>query len=174
MIMNQKERSKEIVGSFDMESSPLHFPHLILLNLIYKKEIIHSFRKEKVKMLWSLASNETPVPPHSHYNPLNEPSSLGLKLKKSRSLLKLYQASISQAPTVSGVGISGPDVNARVGILGTDVNARVVISGSDVNARVGISGPDVKARVGISGSDVKARAGISGSDVKPSWKAYFC
>ncbi|KAI3814693.1 hypothetical protein L1987_14337 [Smallanthus sonchifolius] len=96
--------------------------------------------------MWSLDNNESPVP-HSHHNPLDEPCPLGLKLKMSRSLLELVQASISQPHTDPRVGISGPKVKARVGI-----------SGHDVKARVGISGPNVKARVGISGPVDKLKA----------------
>ncbi|XP_052199933.1 uncharacterized protein LOC127806590 [Diospyros lotus] len=49
---------------------------------------------------WSTGNNEFPVPP-SHYNPLDEPSPLGLRLKKSPSLLDLVQMMLSKGNTSS-------------------------------------------------------------------------
>ncbi|KAI4376777.1 hypothetical protein MLD38_014495 [Melastoma candidum] len=40
--------------------------------------------------LWVTGAKAFPVPP-SHYNPLKEPSPLGLRLRKSPSLLDLIQ-----------------------------------------------------------------------------------
>nr|DAD45433.1 TPA_asm: hypothetical protein HUJ06_003663 [Nelumbo nucifera] len=44
---------------------------------------------------WSSGSSACPIPP-SQYNPLDEPSPLGLRLKKSPSLLDLIQMKLSQ------------------------------------------------------------------------------
>ncbi|KAF2310156.1 hypothetical protein GH714_006923 [Hevea brasiliensis] len=51
---------------------------------------------------WGAGANAFPVPP-SQYNPLDEPSPLGLRLRKSPSLLDLIQMRLSQGGTsVSG------------------------------------------------------------------------
>lgn len=44
---------------------------------------------------WDVGNDEVPVPP-PEYNPLDEPSPLGLRLKKSPSLLDLIQMRLSQ------------------------------------------------------------------------------
>ncbi|XP_039018895.1 uncharacterized protein LOC120150269 isoform X3 [Hibiscus syriacus] len=46
--------------------------------------------------------NAFPIPP-AHYNPLDEPSPLGLKLRKSTSLLDLIQMRLSQSQTSGSV-----------------------------------------------------------------------
>ncbi|KAF5469413.1 hypothetical protein F2P56_013491 [Juglans regia] len=51
---------------------------------------------------WSSESNAFPIPP-SQYNPLDEPSPLGLRLRKSPSLLDLIQMKLSQG-SGSGTG----------------------------------------------------------------------
>ncbi|KAH7859849.1 hypothetical protein Vadar_006212 [Vaccinium darrowii] len=45
---------------------------------------------------WTTGNNEFPIPP-SQYNPLDEPSPLGLRLRKSPSLLDLIQMRLSQS-----------------------------------------------------------------------------
>ncbi|KAK3013947.1 hypothetical protein RJ639_009530, partial [Escallonia herrerae] len=58
----------------------------------------------------STGSNEFPVPP-VQFNPLDEPSPLGLRLRKSPSLLDLIQMRLSQGNTTSvGTAPTG-DVN---------------------------------------------------------------
>ncbi|KAE8126029.1 hypothetical protein FH972_020784 [Carpinus fangiana] len=49
---------------------------------------------------WSSGNNAFPIPP-SQYNPLDEPSPLGLRLRKSPSLLELIQMKLSQGSTSS-------------------------------------------------------------------------
>lgn len=44
---------------------------------------------------WNSGTSAFPIPP-SHYNPLDEPSPLGLRLRKSPSLLDLIQMKLSQ------------------------------------------------------------------------------
>ena len=44
---------------------------------------------------WASTDDSLPIPPTS-YNPLDEPSPLGLRLKKSPSLLDLIQMRLSQ------------------------------------------------------------------------------
>ena len=73
----------------------------------------------------NLDSNEFPVPP-SHFNPLNKPSPLGLRLKKSPSLLELIQTRMSQCNKNNG---SLSSENLQVG------------NKTHVKARVGTSGP---------------------------------
>jgi hypothetical protein len=51
---------------------------------------------------WSSGNNAFPIPP-SQYNPLDEPSPLGLRLRKSPSLLELIQMKLSQG-TASSAG----------------------------------------------------------------------
>ncbi|XP_030535734.1 uncharacterized protein LOC115744613 isoform X2 [Rhodamnia argentea] len=48
-----------------------------------------------LEQLWGAGANAFPVPP-SQYNPLDEPSPLGLRLRKSPSLLDLIQMKLSQ------------------------------------------------------------------------------
>ncbi|XP_056176993.1 uncharacterized protein LOC115666021 [Syzygium oleosum] len=48
-----------------------------------------------LEQLWGAGANAFPVPP-SQYNPLDEPSPLGLRLRKSPSLLELIQMKLSQ------------------------------------------------------------------------------
>ncbi|XP_024980311.1 uncharacterized protein LOC112517187 isoform X2 [Cynara cardunculus var. scolymus] len=74
---------------------------------------------------WNLDSNEFPFPPY-HFNPLNEPSPLGLRLKKSPSLLELIQTRLSQCNKNKG---TLPSENLQVG------------NKKDVKARAGTSGP---------------------------------
>lgn len=45
---------------------------------------------------WDSDGNAFPIPP-SQYNPLDEPSPLGLRLRKSPSLLELIQMRLSQS-----------------------------------------------------------------------------
>ncbi|KAK9274457.1 hypothetical protein L1049_021704 [Liquidambar formosana] len=47
------------------------------------------------QQLWNSGTNAFPIPP-SQYNPLDEPSPLGLRLRKSPSLLDLIQMKLSQ------------------------------------------------------------------------------
>lgn len=58
---------------------------------------------------WGAGANAFPVPP-SQYNPLEEPSPLGLRLRKSPSLLDLIQMKLSQGDqnlaTVHGDNLS--------------------------------------------------------------------
>ncbi|XP_058067772.1 uncharacterized protein LOC131217060 isoform X2 [Magnolia sinica] len=54
---------------------------------------------------WSTGSS-TISPQPAHYNPLDEPSPLGLRLRKSPSLLDLIQMRLSQGNAVSGVTTS--------------------------------------------------------------------
>lgn len=49
---------------------------------------------------WSSGTNAFPIPP-SQYNPLDEPSPLGLRLRKSPSLLELIQMKLSQGSASS-------------------------------------------------------------------------
>lgn len=56
---------------------------------------------------WDVENNANSVPP-SQYNPLDEPSPLGLKLRKSPSLLDLIQMKLSQGgPSTPGAAQSG-------------------------------------------------------------------
>ncbi|XP_062078476.1 uncharacterized protein LOC133782994 [Humulus lupulus] len=56
---------------------------------------------------WDAGNKSLPIPP-SQYNPLDEPSPLGLKLKKSPSLLDLIQMKLSQGnPSQLGGAQSG-------------------------------------------------------------------
>lgn len=56
---------------------------------------------------WDAGNKSLPIPP-SQYNPLDEPSPLGLKLKKSPSLLDLIQMRLSQGnPSQLGGAHSG-------------------------------------------------------------------
>ncbi|PON99328.1 ATP-dependent DNA helicase [Trema orientale] len=56
---------------------------------------------------WDTGNNALPIPP-SQYNPLDEPSPLGLKLRKSPSLLDLIQMKLSQgSPSTLGGAQSG-------------------------------------------------------------------
>lgn len=48
-----------------------------------------------LSLQWNAGNNEFPVPP-PEYNPLDEPSPLGLRLRKSPSLLDLIQMRLSQ------------------------------------------------------------------------------
>lgn len=54
-----------------------------------------SLRDQLFSQLWGAGANAFPVPP-SQYNPLDEPSPLGLRLRKSPSLLDLIQMKLSQ------------------------------------------------------------------------------
>lgn len=73
----------------------------------------------------NLDSNEFHIPP-SLFNPLNEPSPLGLRLKKSPSMLELIQTRLSQCnKNIDTL----PSENFQVG------------NKKDVKARVGTSGP---------------------------------
>ncbi|KAI3715086.1 hypothetical protein L6452_22053 [Arctium lappa] len=73
----------------------------------------------------NLDSNEFPDPPF-RFNPLNESSPLGLRLKKSSSLLELIQTRLSQCnKNIDAL----PSENLQVG------------NKKDVKARVGTSGP---------------------------------
>uniref|UniRef100_A0A7N0VGY8 TRF2/HOY1 PH-like domain-containing protein n=1 Tax=Kalanchoe fedtschenkoi TaxID=63787 RepID=A0A7N0VGY8_KALFE len=66
-------------------------------------------RISPVMQQWDMEENTYPVPP-SQYNPLDEPSPLGLKLRKSPSLLELIQMQLalgkSAKPTASGETIN--------------------------------------------------------------------
>lgn len=53
------------------------------------------FHDQLFSQLWGAGANAFPVPP-SQYNPLDEPSPLGLRLRKSPSLLELIQMKLSQ------------------------------------------------------------------------------
>ncbi|XP_057463574.1 uncharacterized protein LOC130753485 isoform X1 [Actinidia eriantha] len=69
---------------------------------------------------WSTGNNEFPVPP-SQYNLLDEPSPLGLRLKKSPSLLDLIQTRISQDNHSSVTSATSENLNLRdkKGVKGT-------------------------------------------------------
>ena len=69
---------------------------------------------------WSTGNNEFHVPP-SQYNPLDEPSPLGLRLRKSPSLLDLIQMRISQGNSSSVTSATSENLNLRdkKGVKGT-------------------------------------------------------
>uniref|UniRef100_A0A2N9HM97 TRF2/HOY1 PH-like domain-containing protein n=1 Tax=Fagus sylvatica TaxID=28930 RepID=A0A2N9HM97_FAGSY len=63
---------------------------------------------------WSSGTNAYPIPP-SQYNPLDEPSPLGLRLRKSPSLLELIQMKLSQGSGSStGGAAQGENLNSIV------------------------------------------------------------
>ncbi|XP_039066404.1 uncharacterized protein LOC120212036 isoform X1 [Hibiscus syriacus] len=61
---------------------------------------------------WNCDANAFPIPP-AQYNPLDEPSPLGLKLRKSPSLLDLIQMRLSQSQT-SGSAAEAENSNSGV------------------------------------------------------------
>ena len=62
---------------------------------------------------WSSGTNAYPIPP-SQYNPLDEPSPLGLRLRKSPSLLELIQMKLSQGGASSNGAAQSENFNAVV------------------------------------------------------------
>ncbi|XP_062159024.1 uncharacterized protein LOC133866499 isoform X2 [Alnus glutinosa] len=72
---------------------------------------------------WSSGANSFPIPP-SQYNPLDEPSPLGLRLRKSPSLLELIQMKLSQGGAPSSGAEQSEDFNlvAKQEIMGTAVS----------------------------------------------------
>jgi hypothetical protein len=72
---------------------------------------------------WSSGANSFPIPP-SQYNPLDEPSPLGLRLRKSPSLLELIQMKLSQGGAPSSGAEQSEDFNvvAKQEITGTAVS----------------------------------------------------
>ncbi|KAF8400480.1 hypothetical protein HHK36_013778 [Tetracentron sinense] len=71
---------------------------------------------------WSSGTSSFPIPP-SQYNPLDEPSPLGLRLRKSPSLLDLIQMKLSQGnPSTLGVVQSeNLDLGKKKDVKGTAV-----------------------------------------------------
>ncbi|CAK9168891.1 unnamed protein product [Ilex paraguariensis] len=82
-------------------------------NLPLKLEIVDSLEEEHGSLnkrsksssmspfdQWSTGSNDFPIPP-SQYNPLDEPSPLGLRLRKSPSLMDLIQMRLSHGDAAS-------------------------------------------------------------------------
>ena len=70
---------------------------------------------------WSTENNEFPVPPSQYNPPLDEPSPLGLRLRKSPSLLDLIQMRISQGNSSSVTSATSENLNLRdkKGVKGT-------------------------------------------------------
>ncbi|XP_065619766.1 uncharacterized protein LOC112024158 isoform X2 [Quercus suber] len=62
---------------------------------------------------WSSGTNAYAIPP-SQYNPLDEPSPLGLRLRKSPSLLELIQMKLSQGGASSNGAAQSENFNAVV------------------------------------------------------------
>nr|DAD27494.1 TPA_asm: hypothetical protein HUJ06_028962 [Nelumbo nucifera] len=73
---------------------------------------------------WSSESSTYPIPP-SQYNPLDEPSPLGLRLKKSPSLLDLIQMKLSQSNAYTLGGGHGENVE-----LGKRKDSKGAVSGA--------------------------------------------
>ncbi|KAL2482811.1 hypothetical protein Fot_44255 [Forsythia ovata] len=69
---------------------------------------------------WSSRNHEFPIPP-SQYHPLDEPSPLGLQLRKSPSLLDLIQMRLSQENTASLAATHSENLNygRKKDIMGT-------------------------------------------------------
>lgn len=64
--------------------------------------MVHPLNSMFIHMQFLSGNNIFPAPP-SQYNPLEEPSPLGLRLRKSPSLLELIQMRLSQGkPSTSG------------------------------------------------------------------------
>ncbi|KAJ4954031.1 hypothetical protein NE237_030863 [Protea cynaroides] len=61
---------------------------------------------------WNSGNGGFPIPP-AHYNPLDEPSPLGLRLKKSPSLLDLIQMKLSQGFNASSVNNGNLEVEKK-------------------------------------------------------------
>ncbi|OMP09509.1 hypothetical protein COLO4_05402 [Corchorus olitorius] len=61
---------------------------------------------------WNSDANDFPIPP-SQYNPLDEPSPLGLRLRKSPSLLDLIQMRLSQSQS-SGTAAQAENLSSGV------------------------------------------------------------
>lgn len=62
---------------------------------------------------WSTETNAFPIPP-SQYNPLDEPSPLGLRLRKSPSLLDLIQMRLSQGSGAAVVATQSDSITSVV------------------------------------------------------------
>ena len=78
---------------------------MMCLTLLSKKKVFNSVLLNGIQ--WAAGDDTFPVPP-SQYNPLDEPSPLGLKLRKSPSLLDLIQMKLSQGgPSTLGAAQSG-------------------------------------------------------------------
>lgn len=60
----------------------------------------------------STGNNEFPIPP-TQYNPLDEPSPLGLRLRKSPSLLDLIQMTLSQGKASSTSAAPSGDPSSK-------------------------------------------------------------
>ncbi|XP_015580382.1 uncharacterized protein LOC8265774 isoform X2 [Ricinus communis] len=67
-----------------------------------------SKQSQTVQQQWGAGANAYPVPP-VQYNPLDEPSPLGLRLRKSPSLLDLIQMRLSQGGASAPGTIQGTD-----------------------------------------------------------------
>ncbi|KAK6151544.1 hypothetical protein DH2020_014179 [Rehmannia glutinosa] len=81
--------------------------------------------------VWSPQNHEFPIPP-SHNNPLDEPSPLGLRLRKSPSLLDLIQMRLSQGKNASIAA-------AHSGIVKSEINKdvkQIAASGAGANDKL--------------------------------------
>ncbi|KAK6127925.1 hypothetical protein DH2020_038354 [Rehmannia glutinosa] len=84
----------EVEDALEEEHGPLHKRHKVVL-LSTNQQGAKSCVVDRQQ---SLGMGGLPVPP-SQYNPLDEPSPLGLRLRKSPSLLELIQMKLSQSNT---------------------------------------------------------------------------
>lgn len=96
-----------LLDSRDFEVFRVGKIELLVVTLIWFENYVNWTCFDAVFVQWAVENNANSVPP-SQYNPLDEPSPLGLKLRKSPSLLDLIQMKLSEGgPSTLGAAQSG-------------------------------------------------------------------